>query len=69
MSPLLLGPGNIHGFVLMANPTDKDRLLLKHQLHYRHFRCEDNNVAFYARATSLLSCAYRGGALSPIRVK
>ncbi len=30
----------------MENPTDKDRLLLKHQWVDRRFQCEDNNVAF-----------------------
>ncbi len=30
----------------MENPTDKDRLLLKHQWLDRRFRCEDNNVTF-----------------------
>ncbi len=32
VSPLWRGPGNIHGLPWMENPTDKDRLLLKHQL-------------------------------------
>ncbi len=31
-SPLLSGPGKIHGFILVENPTDKERLLLKHQI-------------------------------------
>ncbi len=30
----------------MENPTDKDRLLLKHQWLDHRFQCEDNNVAF-----------------------
>ncbi len=29
--PLCHGPGNINDFVLVENPTDKERLLLKHQ--------------------------------------
>ncbi len=32
--------GNINGFILDGNPTDKDGLLLKHQLS-RRFRCDD----------------------------
>ncbi len=51
----------------MGNPTNKDRLLLKHQRliavsGVRITRC------FYERATSLLSRA-AGGALSPFSVK
>ncbi len=44
-SALWRGPDNIHGYVLdEKNPTDKDKLLLKHQWLDRRFRCEDNNV-------------------------
>ncbi len=42
----------------MENPTDKDGLLLKHQL------CEDDNVGL----THVISCV-AGGALPPIRMK
>ncbi len=44
VSPLWREPGNIHGFVLDGNPTDKDRLLLKYQLCPPFLGCEDNNV-------------------------
>ncbi len=30
----------------MENPTDKDRLLLKHQMRIPRFRCEDKNFDF-----------------------
>ncbi len=51
----------------MENPTDKDRLLLKHQWLDRRFRCEDdNNVAFknvqphYYRVRQVETCGHLG---------
>ncbi len=50
----------------MENPTDKDRLLLKHQRLARCFRCEDTNVAFtnvqphYYRVRQVEPCHHSG---------
>ncbi len=50
----------------VGNPTDKKRLLLKHQRLGRRFRCEDNNVAFmnvqphYYRVRQVEPCHHLG---------
>ncbi len=50
----------------MENPTDKDRLLLKHQWLDHRFQYEDNNVAFtnvqpqYYRVRQVEPCHYLG---------